>query len=111
MSERAPAYLTAPVGYRRSSQRPSLVLHALAAQLRERGITGLYGAACARFGVLSLPGVSVWTNGRVLWWQAEGEDTTWPAADPTGAAQRLAEPPLTETRRVSPKSAWDVVAG
>ncbi|HLH57831.1 MAG TPA: hypothetical protein VKV33_01640 [Streptosporangiaceae bacterium] len=72
-------------------QRPAEALHALAAQLRERRVIGLYGAACHRFGVLSLPDVSVWTNGRVLWWRATGGETTWPAADPAGAAQRLAE--------------------
>ncbi len=91
MSEQAPAYLTAPVGYRRPSQRPALVLRSLADQLRERGVTSLYGAACRHFGVLSLPGVSVWTNGRVLWWQAGDDETTWPAADAPGAARLLAE--------------------
>lgn len=91
MAERAPAYLTAPMGYRRAQNRPSLVLHALAAQLRERGIRDLYGADCARFGVLSLPAVSVWTNGRVLWWRSGDDGTTWPAADPDGAAARLAQ--------------------
>jgi hypothetical protein len=59
----------------------------LAAQLRERGVTSLYGASCR----LSLPAVSVWTNGQVLWWRAGDDETTWPAADPPGAAQRLAE--------------------
>jgi hypothetical protein len=37
-----------------------------------------------------MPGVTVWTNGRVLWWRADGEEMTWPAADPYGAAGRLA---------------------
>lgn len=72
-------------------QRPADALHALAAQLRQRGIVNLYGASCGRFGVLSLPRVSVWTNGQVLWWRAGADETTWPAADPPGAAQRLAE--------------------
>jgi hypothetical protein len=72
-----------------SRRRPAEALHALAAQLRQRGIVNLYGASCDRFGVLSLPGVSVWTNGQVLWWRAGEDQTTWPAADPAGAAQRL----------------------
>lgn len=72
-------------------QPPAEALHALAVQLRERGITDLYGAACARFGVLSLPDVSVWTNGRVLWWQDGDDEITWPASDAPGAARRLAE--------------------
>ena len=40
-------------------------------------------------GVLSLPAVSVWTNGRVLWWRADGAENGWPAADPEGAADQL----------------------
>jgi hypothetical protein len=86
----APAHLAAPVGVA-PRQRPAAALHALAAQLRERGIRNLYGASDRRLGVLSLPGVSVWTNGQVLWWQAGDDATTWPAADPDGAAKRLAE--------------------
>ena len=43
-------------------------------------------------GVLSLPAVSVWTNGRVLWWRDSDGGTAWPAADAPGAARRLAEP-------------------
>jgi hypothetical protein len=35
------------------------------------------------------PGVSVWTNGQVLWWRAREDETTWPAADAAGAAQRV----------------------
>jgi hypothetical protein len=71
-------------------QRPAEALDALARQLRERGIWSLYGDSCDRFGVLSLPSVSVWTNGRVLWWRAGEEEMTWPATDPYGAAGRLA---------------------
>jgi hypothetical protein len=101
MDTAAPAYLAAPAGVA-PRHRPAAALHALAAQLRERGIRNLYGAACARFGVLSLPGVSVWTNGRVLWWQAGEETTTWPATDPLGAAKRLAE---NRTRQGPPRPA------
>lgn len=84
----APAYLLPAPPPR---QQPAKALDALAAQLRERGVTSLYGASCRLFGVLSLPAVSVWTNGQVLWWRAGDDQTTWPAADPPGAAQRLAE--------------------
>ena len=42
------------------------------------------------FGVLSVTGgLTVWTNGRLLWWQAGGNQETWPAADPQGAARAL----------------------
>ena len=50
-----------------------------------------YGAACDRLGVLSLPAVTVWTNGRVLWWRAGQGETTWPAADAPAAARLLTE--------------------
>lgn len=74
-------------------QRPAEALHSLAAQLRQRGIINLYGACCDRLGVLSLPSVSVWTNGRILWWQtSDGTQTTWPTADPQGAARLLTTP-------------------
>ncbi len=89
-NDKVPAYLTAPVSYPRSVHRPAEVLHALAGQLRQRGIINLYGASCARYGVLSLPDVSVWTNGRLLWWRGGVGETGWPAADPEGAARQLA---------------------
>ena len=68
-------------------QRPAEILDALAQHLRKCGIRSLYGDSCDRFGVLSLPAVSVWTNGRVLWWRTGEEEMTWPAADPYGAAR------------------------
>lgn len=64
-------------------QRPAEVLRVLVGQLSRRGIGPLYGFACDRFGVLSLPAVSVWTNGRVLWWRAGNGGTTWPPYSPT----------------------------
>ena len=92
MGDEAPAYLTAPAGYPRSAQRPSLVLRALAAQLRRHGQPRLYMATCARYGVLSVSsGVTVWTNGRILWWRSGADASTWPAADYQGAGMRLAE--------------------
>jgi hypothetical protein len=89
MAEGTPPFLAAlPV--RPPRQAPAGALHALATHLRQRGVTDLYGAACPRSGVLSLPGVTVWTNGRVLWWRAGNNQTTWPATDAAGAARRLA---------------------
>ena len=82
-----PPYLTAPSPAFRPRQQPAAALHALASQLRTAGITRLYGTACTLFGVLSVTGgLTVWTNGRMLWWQAGGNQETWPAADPQGAA-------------------------
>ncbi len=66
-------------------------LRTLAAELNERGITRIYGSASPALGVLSLPGVTIWTNGTILRWNQDGEEITWPAADAPGAAARLAD--------------------
>ena len=87
---RSPPYLTAPSPAFPPRQQPAAALRALAGQLRISGITRLYGTACTLFGVLSVTGgLTVWTNGRLLWWQAGGNQETWPAADPQGAARTL----------------------
>jgi hypothetical protein len=87
--QQPPPYLTAPRPD--SRQRPAASLDALATQLRAAGITRLYSSACTLFGVLSIAyGLTVWTNGRLLWWQTGNEHVTWTAADPEGAARILA---------------------
>ena len=71
--------------------RPAEVLQSLAGQLRESKTGGsFYICTDGVLGVLSLPAVSVWTNGRVLWWRAADGETAWPAADAPGAARQLA---------------------
>jgi hypothetical protein len=73
--------------------RPVDVLGILADLLRQRGMTRLYGSACARYGVLSIAfGLSVWCDGWELWWQRDGTRTTWPATDPEDAARLLTHP-------------------
>jgi hypothetical protein len=70
--------------------RPANVIHALADLLRADGITRLYGNACTMLGVLSIAdGLTVWTDGRRLWWDRDGHQVSWPAADPDGAARHL----------------------
>ena len=74
-----PYLLPAPAGFP-PRQRPAEALDALG-QLRQRGVTRMYAASCRLFGVLSVSaGVTVWTNGRVLWWRTADGETTWPAA-------------------------------
>jgi len=59
--------------------------------LRQRGMTRVYGAACTVFGVISVsPGLTVWTNGRLLLWHFNGVPDAYPAADVEAAAERLA---------------------
>jgi hypothetical protein len=71
---------------------PADVLRTLADLLQARGLTRLYGCACAAVGVLSVTiGLTVWCDGRLLRWRHDGDETTWPAADPDGAARRLAD--------------------
>ncbi len=71
--------------------RPGDVVRDLVTLLRGHGLTRLYWSACSVRAVLSLPGVTVWCDGRFLAWWHEGTDTRWPAADTEGAARRLAE--------------------
>jgi hypothetical protein len=71
--------------------RPANVVRTLADLLRADGITRLYGNACTKLGVLSIVhGLTVWTDGQRLWWDRDGNQTVWPAADPDGAARILA---------------------
>ena len=70
---------------------PASVAAAVAGLLARHGLTRVYVAACQVFAVVSVAaGLSVWTNGRVLWWTWAGEHRAWPAADPDGAAAHLA---------------------
>ena len=38
-----------------------------------------------------MAGLTIWTNGLVLWWTTRGQPGTWAAADPDGAAAHLAQ--------------------
>ena len=70
---------------------PASVVGALDQMLRQRGMTRVYSAACTVFGVISVgPGLTVWTNGRVLLWHVNGVPDAYPAADVEAAAERLA---------------------
>ena len=70
---------------------PATAADILARYLTGGGITGIYTAACDRYAVISVvAGLTVWTNGRVLWWDHSAQPGSWPAADPAPAAARLA---------------------
>ena len=66
---------------------PAEVLEVLAEQLTGPG--RFYIVSDGVLGVLSLPGVSIWSNGRVLWWRVGDDETSWPAADAPGAVRIL----------------------
>jgi hypothetical protein len=83
-----PAHLiSAPPGVQ-PRQRPAEALETLAGQIPGPG--RFYVVSDGVLAVLSLPAVSVWTNGRVLWWHTRDGEMTWPTADAEGAARRLA---------------------
>lgn len=70
---------------------PAAAADTLALHLAGQAITGIYTAACDRYALISVAaGLTVWTNGRVLWWDHPRQHGTWPAADPVPAATRLA---------------------
>lgn len=69
-------------------QRPAEALNAFAREIPEPG--RFYICSDGVLGVLSLPAVSIWSNGRVLWWATADGEVTWPAADAEGAARQLA---------------------
>jgi hypothetical protein len=84
----APFPRPAPPGTAPSS--PGHLAATLARLLAQHGLSRIYTAACHLFAVISVAGLTVWTNGRVLWWTRDGQPCTWPAADPEGAAAHLA---------------------
>jgi hypothetical protein len=76
------------ISYRR---RPSDVIAAIEAGLRERGLTHLYLSACPLIGVLSVArGLTAWCDGRTLTWRHGGTQVSWPITDAAGAARELA---------------------
>jgi hypothetical protein len=70
---------------------PAATAAALARALTARGLTGIYTATAARFGLISVSaGVTAWTNGRQIWCTCAGQQRTWPAADIDATATALA---------------------
>ena len=70
---------------------PAATAAALARALAARGLTGIYTAAAARFGLVSVTAaVTAWTNGHQIWCTCAGQRHAWPAADIEAAAAALA---------------------
>ena len=84
-----PPHLAAPLSTP-ARLRPAEALERLARQLPEGTRTTL--RTDGTLAVLSTPGASVWSNGRIYWWaSADGGEVTWPAADAEGAGRRLGQ--------------------
>lgn len=80
--------MTVPVSHR----RPGDVLAAVQIILRDLGLTQLYQSSSQAVALLSVaPGVTAWCDGWTVKWRHMGGQTTWTAADPEGAARRLAK--------------------
>ena len=70
---------------------PVTAADTVARYLAGQALFGIYTAACDRYALISVAaGLTVWTNGRVLWRDHPAQPGTWPAADPVPAAARLA---------------------
>jgi hypothetical protein len=85
-------------------QRPRDIIRELTTLLRGHGLTGTYYAfAYTNVAVLSVPGLTIWTDARTLTWTLGGEQTTWAAEDTAGAATHLAALAHPRTRAAAPR--------
>ncbi len=70
---------------------PAVTATDLTRALAARGLTGIYTATAARFGLISITAaVTAWTNGHQIWCTCAGQHHIWPAADISTAADALA---------------------
>ncbi|HEX4101593.1 MAG TPA: hypothetical protein VHY21_13800, partial [Pseudonocardiaceae bacterium] len=65
--------------------RPGVVVRAVAGELESAGVRVLDVRSCSRVGLLLVSGeLVVWCWGRLLRWQYQGQQVTWPAGDAYG---------------------------
>jgi hypothetical protein len=68
------------------------LLGELVTELEQHKVRVLDARAYPTAGLVRLlGGPTIWCYGRLLRWQQDGTEVTWPAADAYGAAHRLAE--------------------
>ena len=80
-----------PPGPGPAAASPAAVAAELARQLAQHGLTSIYTATTDKFAVISVTlGLTVWTDGRLLWCTQAGQRRTWPAADMEAAAAGVA---------------------
>jgi hypothetical protein len=80
-----------PAPFLPAPRTPAAVTADLVRLLAGHGITGIYTATAARFAIISVTtGLTVWTDGRLLWCTQAGQRRTWPAADLQAAAASIA---------------------
>jgi hypothetical protein len=49
----------------------------------------MYATAGPDRAVLSLPQLTIWATGRILYWTHHGQPVTWPAGDTAAAARHI----------------------
>jgi hypothetical protein len=80
-----------PPGPGPAAASPAAVAAALARHLAAHGITGVYTASADKCAVISVTaGLTIWTNGQLLWCTQAGEHHTWPASGLPAAAAQIA---------------------
>ena len=63
----------------------------LVRQLARHGITGIYTAAAEKLAVISVTAeLTVWIDGRQVWYTHQGQRLSWPASDIGTAAAAIA---------------------
>jgi hypothetical protein len=103
-----PASVPPPVPGSGGDASPARAAAALARELARQGMTGICTAAAETVAVISvIADLTVWTDGRVLWWAHRGQRHTRPATDPGAAAApaRLPHPPRGRFLSQGPASA------
>jgi hypothetical protein len=69
---------------------PAAVAAALARHLAAHGITGVYTAATYKVAVISVTeGLTIWTNGPLLWCTQAGQRHTWSASALAATAAQI----------------------
>jgi len=70
---------------------PASVADTLVRHLTAHGLTGIYTATTDKVAIISVTtGLTVWTDGRLLWYDHGGQRHTWPAARTGTAATTIA---------------------
>jgi hypothetical protein len=71
--------------------RPDRTAAALTLQLERHGISRVYTATSGPYAVISVnAGLTVWTNGPLIWCMVQGQRYTWGASEIETAAARIA---------------------
>jgi len=89
MQPPAPFPMPGPSGTERDG--PARVAADLTHYLAQHGVTRVYTTASDQYAVISVnTGLTVWTNGQLIWCMVHGQRYTWAAGNAETAAARIA---------------------